>query len=591
MLTADRNRNMQHNSIDFISFSGGSIMAAVNQIAIDETDWSADLPIWAQACVFVLVTFSGGVIGTFGKDFYTRFLKLKGRDGEKLNGPGTSASEAHYRQLRRGLEYDHLIPQAKGNTIIMQEGDTGTSLQIMADTAYSYRSEARQLAEKLKGRTREQTVRNVKDFIYNHFQYLADTDWQLIRTLSRAWRDRKTGIDCKSYSVIASQILLELGIPHYFARIKQIGSPGTPANYNDMWTHVFVIVPKSGEHVDAFDPSTYWALDGVPAYDHVPPFTDIDIFPMLQHAVLNGTSSLGCADAPMVVPKNPIVTAIEPNGVQSGQQVYLVTFAESANPDVDFGVTQLTSNEVGQLCGLGRQFSSRKGLKGLGEPLTIGAIIAMATTAMEFLGPLFSGGEKSRTDELRNKVRNSGWPWLNTTGDPYRYSNHKTAPTPELEQMITRAQNYIQDLQKDVDQGKYSSDGEERVWKRYILVWSEFLKDMAETYQSRMNQSQPGSNHSSTTNIPNIPSSFPKINTGGSATVSANTNSATNSNKSDDDSSGPSMAGFGNSLLTYLLIGGAAFGAYQLIKDQKEEGGETKKKASPKKKESEKVKV
>lgn len=173
--------------------------------------------------------------------------------------------QGNYRSLSPSSIFDGLIPPALGTKVSKGNGNTFHSLKVMEDIAVENSDQAMKIAPLFRGNTLASTVRSVKDFLYNNFQYLADTEVQQIRTLSRAWKDRESGIDCKSYSVIGSQILQQLGIPHYFRKIKQAGG-------GSGYSHVYLIVPK--EDFNPRVPTTYYVIDGVPSYHHEPNFIE-----------------------------------------------------------------------------------------------------------------------------------------------------------------------------------------------------------------------------------------------------------------------------------------------------------------------------
>lgn len=187
-----------------------------------------------------------------------------------LASPMQSASLYH-RELHPAAESTNLIPPAQGVSVSGPTGDTFISLKIMERDAKKYAHEAKKLARKLKGKNLETTVQNIREWVYHNFQYQADAELQKIRTLSYAFhQDREAGIDCKSYSVIISQILQNLGVKHYFRKIKQRRTaPSQPANYEDQYSHVYVVVPKNQDTGSL--KSGYHVLDAVPSYTAEPP--------------------------------------------------------------------------------------------------------------------------------------------------------------------------------------------------------------------------------------------------------------------------------------------------------------------------------
>ncbi|KAB2815581.1 hypothetical protein [Phaeocystidibacter marisrubri] len=542
MLTPTSKRNMHEHGFNAIGFISGSLFGAVHFVSVEaESILDAQLPLTYRILVFVLVTFAGGVLGNFGKDFYDRFFKFKKKnDNEKLNGPGTAISSAHYRPLSVGLEYSPLIPSPQGNRIQMETGNTDTTLKIMDRAAREYAHEASELSKKLIGSTRYETVKNIKNFLYNHFQYLADTDWQLIRVLSRAWADREKGIDCKSFSVIASQILLELGIPHYFARIKQQGAASDGPNYATQWSHVFVVVPKRGNSIEESNPNSYWVIDGVPSYDHVPPHTEINFYPMLKHAVLNGpTSGLACSTPTSSLPQRPIISEVQ----RTGEDRFVLMIASEDQPSNVISKSEISGKQLQKVCQLGCPFTPEaiRQLSGLGEPISVSAIIAATTAIANALGPLFSGSEQERYESLKTQVYSKNWPNVNGVG----WKNFRQAGIPDLQAAVTEANARIERLKGRIDRGEYSSRGEERVWNRYLLVYSEALREIATHLDTQLSTTSGGDSVQVGTNLLPGGGNLPNVGTNNTPTTV--------------------KASFGSSILGWLAVGGIAFGAYKAL--------------------------
>jgi hypothetical protein len=109
--------------------------------------------------------------------------------------------------------------------------------------------------KELQGSTLRQIVDNIYGFLYNHFQYELDGAEQRLKSPACAWATRKEGMDCKSYSILASALLINLGVKHYFRRVKQ------PGQYQDKWTHVYVIVPTDQKNPPRQNPKEYLVID------------------------------------------------------------------------------------------------------------------------------------------------------------------------------------------------------------------------------------------------------------------------------------------------------------------------------------------
>ncbi|WP_158651244.1 transglutaminase-like domain-containing protein [Pseudotamlana carrageenivorans] len=134
--------------------------------------------------------------------------------------------------------------------------------------------ETKKLAEKLKGSTVNETVKNIKDFVYWHVQYKQDITDQQLYSPSHTWAKRATGVDCKSYSIMVSSILTNLGIENSLRQIKQISYKP------DYWTHVYVVLPAHN-----------LVIDGTVVYNHEPLYIEYHDKPILSKG-LNGLAQL-----------------------------------------------------------------------------------------------------------------------------------------------------------------------------------------------------------------------------------------------------------------------------------------------------------
>lgn len=184
-----------------------------------------------------------------------------------------------YRQVQPGKMFENLIPVPKGEKTFIGSGDTSFSIKKMAEMVKQYSGQMKQVAEALQADSLDETLANIKDFIFNHFQYKADADDQLLRSPGYAWHyDRFNGIDCKSYSILASSLLTELGILHYIRRIKQ------PGYFPTEFTHVYVVVPEDQKNGNL--KQGYYVIDGTLADDFEPPFVEKDDL-FMKHYALN----------------------------------------------------------------------------------------------------------------------------------------------------------------------------------------------------------------------------------------------------------------------------------------------------------------
>jgi len=190
------------------------------------------------------------------------------------------------RQVADGKEFQNLFPESSCKKVPSGTGDTSYSMKQMEQMVKEYSWQVAKVAELLKTSSSNSTIDNVKDFIYSHFQYKADQEDQLLRSPACSWYDRYNGIDCKSYSILASCLLTELDIIHYIRRIKQ------PAYAPTEWTHVYVVVPldqKTGNLK-----GKYYTVDGTLDYNTEPTFVEKDdLFMSLPHYKLNAPHNNG----------------------------------------------------------------------------------------------------------------------------------------------------------------------------------------------------------------------------------------------------------------------------------------------------------
>jgi hypothetical protein len=211
--------------------------------------------------------------------------------------------KALYRNIRTGAEYDKLIPAYSNTTINFEksskeilESDTFSTLKFINQWVDKYHGQMSKIAPLLKGKTTAETTNNIYSWLYNHIQYKLDTSPLKQRLFSpqAAWYYRASGIDCKSFSLLASCILTELKVPHSLRMVKQKGvrSFTDPTKWivnPNYWSHVYVVVPD-GNKTLIIDATTHdnREVQTVEKYDH-----------KMIHQGLNGAyaqrNGLGCA--------------------------------------------------------------------------------------------------------------------------------------------------------------------------------------------------------------------------------------------------------------------------------------------------------
>lgn len=184
-----------------------------------------------------------------------------------------------WRPVQDGKQFENLMPQSSCNRVGSGSGNTDFSIQEMKAVIIDHNSQTEKIAKVLAQSSLKGSVIAIKDFAYNHFQYKADGEDQLLRSPACSWYDRHNGIDCKSYSIIASCLLTNMNIVHYIRKIKQPGYAPTE------WTHVYVIVPIDQETGDL--QKGHYCIDGTLQEDTEPRFIEkSDLY--MEHFRLNG---------------------------------------------------------------------------------------------------------------------------------------------------------------------------------------------------------------------------------------------------------------------------------------------------------------
>lgn len=151
------------------------------------------------------------------------------------------------RKIKSGKQYNKYFEKVSCKPTNLGYGNTTYGLHQMQNWALKFQYQTEEIAKQLAQKTIPLTIESIYNFLHDHLQYQLDGEEQQLRSPACSWQQRNSGIDCKSYSVFASTILLNLGIDHYFRKVKQPG-------YNEKnWTHVYVVVPNGNE---------YYVIDG-----------------------------------------------------------------------------------------------------------------------------------------------------------------------------------------------------------------------------------------------------------------------------------------------------------------------------------------
>lgn len=144
-----------------------------------------------------------------------------------------------HRSILSGNRYAKYYKYSACKAAYLEKGTTSVGMQQIAKMAKDFKDESTAIAKaEFSGYDLKATAKKIHSFLYNHFQYDKDGAIQHLKAPYCMWSSRYKGNDCKSYTLNASTILLNLGIKHYLRRTKQSGY------YPTIFTHVYVVIPK-----------------------------------------------------------------------------------------------------------------------------------------------------------------------------------------------------------------------------------------------------------------------------------------------------------------------------------------------------------
>ncbi|WP_281322076.1 hypothetical protein [Flavobacterium aestivum] len=173
-----------------------------------------------------------------------------------------NADSLLHRTLLGGQEYEPLFPKVSSQRRYLGNGNTFVTVQLMQKWIAKHNYQTKKIAKLLQRDTLKETCDRIYWFLYNHIQYKADKLNQDLQSPSYAFEHRAIGMDCKSYSVFASCILVNLGIKHYIRQIRQ------PSWKPELFTHVYVIVPLNQATADIKD--GYLVIDATTSNNREP---------------------------------------------------------------------------------------------------------------------------------------------------------------------------------------------------------------------------------------------------------------------------------------------------------------------------------
>jgi len=138
------------------------------------------------------------------------------------------------RSVLSGHEFNDLFPVSNCEIIKTSDGKGCVGIREVITWSRKYISDTDHVSELFVSDSLKNTCNLIQDFLYSHIQY-SYNDVNNIKSPACVWASRKA--DCKSFSVFASTVLLNLGIKHYFRAV----------NYEGEGEHIYVVIPKNQE--------------------------------------------------------------------------------------------------------------------------------------------------------------------------------------------------------------------------------------------------------------------------------------------------------------------------------------------------------
>lgn len=192
----------------------------------------------------------------------------------------------HERDIKSGIEYNHLFPAASGQyAIVKKTADVNDTIHLMREIVANTLNDTKALYNQvLKTNDSYQYCENIWNFLYNHIQYKLDkAGTEELRRPRRSWADRTSGIDCDCFSIFVGSLLVHKKIPFSF-RVTAYGGD---------FQHVYVIA-----HLPSRDVVIDCVID---EFDYEKPFTKKLDYKMkhdglgIPVALLGNPSTYGCA--------------------------------------------------------------------------------------------------------------------------------------------------------------------------------------------------------------------------------------------------------------------------------------------------------
>lgn len=195
------------------------------------------------------------------------------------------------RDIGNGKTYENHFPAAENKEkYLTYNGTNFDTLDYMAHVVRTTLPQTVKIAKTLDKSSLQTTCKAIFDFVYGNYQYKQDDDrFEELRSPARAWRDRKSGVDCDCYSITISSILTNLGIHHAF---KMAGY-----KKEQPFQHVYIVVPKDQNNPGKQNYThreSYIVIDPVlDTFDYEKPPINVHLKIFNINMNLNEVSSLG----------------------------------------------------------------------------------------------------------------------------------------------------------------------------------------------------------------------------------------------------------------------------------------------------------
>ncbi|MFI0429616.1 hypothetical protein [Mariniflexile sp. HMF6888] len=157
------------------------------------------------------------------------------------------------RPVLSGYEFNDLFPASNCEIIKTSHGKGCVGIREVITWSRKHIRDTKDISDFFVSESLKNTCNLIQDFLYSHIQY-SYNDVYNVKSPACVWASRNA--DCKSFSVFASTVLLNLGIKHYFRAV----------NYEGEGEHIYVIIPKNQEfpllNEDSKFNEDYYIIDG-----------------------------------------------------------------------------------------------------------------------------------------------------------------------------------------------------------------------------------------------------------------------------------------------------------------------------------------